>query len=1630
MKQRMLQVITSILLIITLTMANFLLLCVDVVSYAADTINLAKNTNHKNIEFMAYFKDENGNKIEEKDTYANSEDLKLYFQISVKQEGYFNGNILLNDANFKIKPDVLSDGINKIEGNTIYLNQINAGESKDLEVGIELLKNEEFDLNYIDMESKISVEGTYRDSTQKDISIKAERKITLNLVNPYKTVDENVVLAQEVITNKILRFNGEDKRIIQLKVKSGVNNNLYPIKNSVINIQTPKISDIYPENVLVNSNDILATNGKMLSQDNWNYNNETGLVTVNIDNTKENNKVSWIKDKKDNIIITYIFDKNVEINNNDIVAKSAISFYDTNNTVLESSNSIILNKEEKDSTVTTNINQIESNIYKGKLYAGISRDITYKNTINVNLNNIASEINITEKNQLIGKEKLNAVYKVTKINKSNVENILGENGKIKIINAENESEISTINKDTEADGDGNIVVTYPENVEKINIKLIEPENIGKLELINTKKINSIDKNIVTNANSINFDFEYGYISNNNENILGTVESNIDLNETETSVDLQINRTELSAMTSNNNVEFRVVLNSKDEKNTLFKNPTLKLKLPEKIDDVKVNSIKLLYEDELKIKSATLNGKTIDIALDGEQTQYKEEAIDGAIIIINADLTTSKKITNSTEHIELEYMNNNNIGNAIQGICQKDINIVSYAGVVTTNYINEYAIDVVNNEGVKSGELEVSADAKTANIEKRIINNKENKISDIKILGVFPTKDATDENNIDIEVGNILVNGIDSSRVKVYYSNNSMATEDLDNKENNWVENIDDNKDVKKYLVVVNEFDLLEEIDLSYSITIPSNLEYNKCAKEGYTVFYKNMSIEEKVQEDYIKLSTPRGTVLETTLKGLVSGEESNQVKENEVLRYAVVVSNTGSDDVSNVKVTSKIPDGTTYVNTDELNNQTDVEQLNFEDSDKKEVEFNIDQIPEGEKVVKYYEVKVNEGMAEKEINNKVTTQYGDVVKTSNEVKTSVSDGDLELKLISVDADDGIVKSGYGYRYVLYVTNKSNKDIKNVKTTVNTSNILNISEIYYIDSENHANMVENTNSIDIDKILSGETIEVSIYTTVSIFNDETSKDVSITANSVVNDKKYTSNEINLKAKSNLLLSMDVTSENSGNYVKTGDTLVYKIIIKNNGEDVANIVTLNNWISNDITLTKVTRNGLELSNEDYSLTVDSAKDQKLLKLQESSIEPGNSVEYKIEAVVNLLYGIKNATEIINDYSLNVDSLEIATSKIEHILQPEIINQDEENEDDNNNNNSENSNSNNGSSNSEQQDSNNYKIISGVAWLDENENGQRETNEKTIDGIIVKLLDTTTNEFVKDSNGDILSTKTSDTGFYSFSKITKGKYLVIFEYDNTQYGLTSFEKDGVSDELNSNVITKNINVEGQESKVAATEILNVDNSNISNINIGLIFAKKYDLQLNKYISKVTVQNSKTVTNTYTDATLVKQEIDAKQVNATTVIVEYTIKVTNNGDVTAYVKKIADYLSSDYKFSSELNKDWYQSGNDVYCTSLANEKIEPGESKEVKLIVVKDMKENNTGLINNTAEIVNSYNELGLTDINSTEGNKAKGEDDMGSADLIISIKTGQVITTVSLIISTIVILGVAVILTQKLIINKRLI
>lgn len=1589
MKQKILKIITSLMLIMTLTMTNVLLLCSNAIAYTRETINSDKSTNHKNIEFMTYLKNEKGQEITETDIPLNSQNVKIYFKISVKKQGYFNGNIIIKKANFKFNITTSNENISKIEENIIYLNQISAGETKEIEVAIDIIKDDEFDLDLLNMQSKIELNGVYRDSTQKDIKISGQKKININLIS---SNNKSNILWQDVITNRVLNYDAEEKRVIQIKVETQLDGNAFPTKLVSLNINTPKISEKFPETVLVNSIDKMVANGEKISEKDWKYDSATGKLSINIKNEIKNNKVKWLKDGKNSLIITYIFDKDAKIIEQGIETNAKIELYD-NNTIVESSNIVKL-KEEKDSIITANIKQKEQSIYKGKLYSNISRDITNTTEINVNLNKVADEISIISENDKIEDENIEVIYKDTAVNKENIESVLGNRWILKIINADTNQIINEISEKSEVNESGDIIIKYPDGVKTIKINTSAPIEIGRINIVNTKTIKEISRSNLE-KNNIKSIIRGIYNSNNIENLISENETNIELKETETSAKLEINKRELSTMITNENVEFRAILETQNENNELYKNATIKIELPEDIEKIEIKSIDLLYEDELTVKTTVVKKNIIEISLEGEQTKYKEQAIEGVILIINTNLTINPKATSNTNVVKLIYQNENainykngeNIGQEI-----KNINIVSYVGVVTVNQITEYGLDVINNRGVKSAKLEIASEAKNVTIEKKIINNKENAISDVKILGTFPTKGAIENaNNIDISINSeIKIDGIEASRIKIYYSENEKATENLEDLSNKWTEKIEDYKNVKKYLVIIEKLDILEEINLSYEISIPSNLEYNESTEEGYNVYYKDIITKtaESVQLDNLSLTTGKGAKIETELKAIVGENESNEVKIGETLKYAINISNTGSEDIQNIKVLGNIPNGTTYI-----------DSAGKEDKTKKEIEFNIEGLVQGETKTLYYQVRVNSGS---KIDNDITLKYGEIIKKSNNVETKVNKTNSEILVtINSEDDEGTVLSAYLYRYTVMVKNNSSKDIKNVKINIKADDGFNIRRLSYLQEDNINFEETEKNYVEIDKIKAGETFMLSIHSEIKAFFDAEQKTINVLAEVIEDNKTYTSNQLNLIAKS-VDMNLEINT-NKSDYVKSGEIIEYRTKIRNNGSIPINNIEIQNKISNETSFIEVQKNGDKLNEAEYTI------DENNINFR-TNLNSNEEAEYVTKVFVEKIPDNEDAMEISSLTAVSVNNIKLKEQLIKHILEPENKNDIKNEEvlsDSDNNENEENENKN---------ENDLKKVITGIAWLDTNSNGQKDEEEQLLSGVVVKLLDTSKNEFVKNSNGEDIKTTTNNEGFYSLNNISKGEYLVIFEYDTSKYILTTYNKKGVDEQKSSKAIIKNLTINKEEKSVGCTEIIKIDSKNIANINIGLQEAKIYDLKLDKYISKVTIQNSKgTVTKEYNNETLAKAEVNAKLVNGTTVVVEYKIKVTNEGEIDSYVKKIADYLSSDYKFSSELNKDWYQSGNAVYSTNLANSKLAPGESKELTLIVTKKMAENNMGLITNTAEIVESYNELGLADKDSIEGNKIKSEDDTGVADLIISISTGEIATTIILVIMAISIIGV---------------
>lgn len=228
-----------------------------------------------------------------------------------------------------------------------------------------------------------------------------------------------------------------------------------------------------------------------------------------------------------------------------------------------------------------------------------------------------------------------------------------------------------------------------------------------------------------------------------------------------------------------------------------------------------------------------------------------------------------------------------------------------------------------------------------------------------------------------------------------------------------------------------------------------------------------------------------------------------------------------------------------------------------------------------------------------------------------------------------------------------------------------------------------------------------------------------------------------------------------------------------------------------------------------------------------------------------------------------------------------------------------------------------------------------------------------------------------------------------------------------------------------------------------------IAVIVPRKFNLELKKWISKYTVivgKDSKEYVTTQTSETsdkeksedkIVKIDIKSNKVNKTDVIINYNIRVTNNGDLEGYVNEITDYIPQGLEFVQEDNisetgeEYWTLNGTDQIVTGdaynkvLENTLLQPGEYIEVsvKLRWVQDVE--NFGLITNYAEISKDRNIYNVKDYNSTTNNfiETTDEDDTDKVPVYFAVETGEYM------IKYFVIIGGLITVLFALVVMKRL-
>ena len=755
-------------------------------------------------------------------------------------------------------------------------------------------------------------------------------------------------------------------------------------------------------------------------------------------------------------------------------------------------------------------------------------------------------------------------------------------------------------------------------------------------------------------------------------------------------------------------------------------------------------------------------------------------------------------------------------------------------------------------------------------------------------------------------------------------------------------------------------------------------------------------------------------------------QNNDEVYEDQIIKYTIKLKNITNERIENVNIIGSIPEGTHFATVDygtEYESTHDPYDLYKYVTDDSKTEWNLKDLTleSGVEAEVYYEVKVSElaeGEVEKAINSNIKINVGDSNKVEYSLNNVVKKAEIsvELKSTKVAGEENLVV------YNIYIFNNLDVDINNVNVEIELPEEM---KYAYASDDLIGTAEENNNKVKIkvDNIKANSVLGNTIFASLRGIDDNITqyepKVVAVV--SADNTNVYNSNEnrIILYASG---IEIVQTSTREGENIEYEEEVEYDIVIKNtsneNYEDKVYNINVKDYIDKNLEFSRVEYEYFEENDAGIYEKKSSTDEMMVLESIEEDDETNNIINIETALPIGESINIKivlkaDAVFERTEVSHKVDVIYGDKTKSSNVIKNNILPL---------------SSTQNPNPDPDDNEAERHSI-SGIAWLDENRDGQMNSNEKKFSDITVKLFNANTGNIVKDENGNNLQVKTDDDGKYEFKNLEKGNYLVIFEYDNSKYTTTTYKQNGVSESANSDVIEQQASIDNNKVTVAASDILEIDSANIEYINIGLVEKVKFDLNLNKTITKVTTTyNGKTSEKDYNSTKLAKVEIPAKQISNTTLVVEYQIEVKNEGNIDAYVDEIIDYLPKELEFNIESNSDWSRtSDGNLKNTSLAGKKIAPGESQIVKLNLVKTTSDNSIGTITNGAEILKSSNFSGVTDIDSVAGNKNVSEDDYSEAELIVSIKTGATVYFL-IILELIIILIVIKVLIDKKIINIK--
>lgn len=1653
-----------------------------------------------NIDISSYISSKTVQNVNEYVATMGEEGIFFSIKLSAK-DGYMKNPILsitnLDEEIFEIdEPKLNNEFIQSINGNEITISRL-AEEEVLVEVPIRLKEEKYYNPNKINSEIEFVLKGTFVDLNSNHIEVSKSSSVKLG----WHTYNEKFNITSNI--EKSFSYSSENKKYMltqyAVNIELDEKSKIFPMERTKVDFEIPKNESLIPQTVIVDSESTSFTNGLMgndvvFDKDNWKY--EDGKVSIEVLNNQvedEENKYIIPQGKDKYLItVTYLVSGNKLQVENDV--KAVIRFYN-NGTTKEIDNAGKVKydlSKSSGSLVSYNVEKTEAEISKGNIYANYNLssnyyDTEYTNMVNVNISkaDLVKSIQIQEqeeyfvdrdnkKYEAFNNGVNNSYYKTTSFKKENLDYILGEKGSISLYTMEGKKLI-TLDKNVQANEDGNIVVKFNSKIGKILIKINNPEKEGILNILNIKKIEKLTYSKDTAMKFRKLVTKYKAFAKYDKNIndeLGEIKKEVKLKETKTSATVSLGRKALSTLNENKDVQLKIALNNYNETTDLYRNPTFEVIFPKEIKEIKVNNMNILCgNNEFNISNVeTYKNKkgniVIRISVKGIQTKYSLVKItDGTNIILDLGIKLDLYTPSKKEKITMNYYNegatnysnpvpwamdkekNDNVILNANGFSDEEISFIAPSGVISAQRLSKYneknSVYSIN-QGVKTDRILTNSDKKVVDSEIIVMNNSESDMNNVAILGrtaFVGNKSISANEDLGTNIDTKFIQKISEmygvyKNAKIYYSSNPDATKDVNDMSNGWTTDYKSISNIKSYLIVINEgLKAGEILVFSYDFEIPEKLECDRKLYTTFTTFYSDEN-EKMVSKEADVIGLETVTTPKITAK--VTSNAGNVVTEGQIIEYTVKVKNEGEELAENINFSFDIPKNTVYV---KYITRADARKGYYKkEKNVKQININVGNIEPKEEKIYTYLVEVNENTEKiSAAKVKATAEGLNDEKVPDEEVPKVEDTTEESKVDSPDVilkfgqdDEGkIVRENYKLNYHVLIRNNTDKSMGVTHVKCEDGTILTyeeyknkrdeikgkISFIYgktlsdtlveqvipeeltferaYILKYNGTYNEEievgkydettRTYKLTIDEIEAGDTYSLIISCKTNYIREDIKRDISsyVTVSGDGFETLTSKNIYNTIGRPNIETTFKSTATNK--YVKENEKITYTLTAKNTGI----------FSALKFTVTDILPEELKGLSGTYYLASDPSTVRNIDVVTTGKARATVTLEVDDTLIVKVVTKVKEIDkkekEISNYALIESSSLEenIKTDTVTNILQKV--------EKDKTNNvkketfplvEMEKRNSN------KKSKTEKYKIT-GKSWIDVNKNGKRDEKEKGIENITVKLYNASTNKIVQ-------TDKTNKSGDYIFSNLGVGKYYIVFSYDTSKYDLTVYQKKGVDNSLNSDVIKTN--------SLAITDVITISNTSIGNIDIGLLNASKFDMSLKKTISKITVYSNKGQrVYKYNNASFGKIDIKAKELSNSKVYMEYNITVKNNGEVSGYVKNIADYVPKGTIFMADLNPGWYKnSDGNIYNVKLKNTEIKPGESKTISIILVKQMTEKNTGIVSNSAEIAELYNEYGIEDIDSKVANRAENEDDFGTADIVISVNTGGLlINTVVIII-----------------------